>query len=451
MAVLKHNALKNRVYRDALNYVLYKHNEETGEQFLDQNGNPVLRDEYYLDGINCDPYSFAMECEETNRLYGKNTKKSEIKQHHFIISYDPKDADECGLTGEQAQLLSMEWAKKCIPGFQILVCTHMDGHNESGNIHTHIITNSVRKYDTGIDCYGERLGDHKAGNKLHLTLDYLEYMQKELMFICRRENLHQVDLLSPSPEKISDKEFRAKQTGQRKLDKLNEEIQADGLEPAETVFQTQKQYLRNAILAAANEANDFAGFSEILKNKYGVILKESRGRWSYLHPDRDKYITERALGSLFEKESVLTLISEHESISTNRKLETIELHSDEESKLETPEQCRAVFYMHTQLQLVVDLQKCAKAQDSIAYANKVKLSNLKMMAETILFIQQNGFNSLSEVEKAYDIACQQFESSPSPATRNTKSDLEIAMNNISGIISNQGQSLHKDFSCYAVY
>ena len=215
MAVLKHNALKNKVYRDALNYVLYKHNEETGKQFLDQNGNPVLRDEYYLDGISCDPYSFAMECEETNRLYGKNTEKSEIKQHHFIISYDPKDADECGLTGEQAQLLSMEWAKKCIPGFQILVCTHMDGHNESGNIHTHIITNSVRKYDTGIDCYGERLGDHKAGNKLHLTLDYLEYMQKELMSICRRENLHQVDLLSPASEKISGKEFRAQQTGQR--------------------------------------------------------------------------------------------------------------------------------------------------------------------------------------------------------------------------------------------
>ena len=429
MAVLKHNALKNKVYRDALNYVLYKHNEETGEQFLDQNGNPVLRDEYYLDGINCDPYSFAMACEETNRLYGKNTEKSEIKQHHFIISYDPKDADECGLTGEQAQLLSMEWAKKCIPGFQILVCTHMDGHNESGNIHTHIITNSVRKYDTGTDCYGERLGDHKAGNKLHLTLDYLEYMQKELMSICRRENLHQVDLLSPASEKISDKEFRAQQTGQRKLDKLNEEIQADGLEPAETVFQTQKQYLRNAIRSSANEADNLTGFSEILKNKYGVILKESRGRWSYLHPDRDKYITGRALGSLFEKGSVLTLISEHESISTNRKLDPIEFHSDEESKLETPEQCRAVFYMHTQLRLVVNLQNCAKAQDSIAYANKVKLSNLKMMAETILFVQQNGFNSLSDVEKAYEDACQQFEQAPSVATQKTKTDLEITLKN----------------------
>ena len=256
------------------------------------------------------------------------------------------------------------------------------------------------------------------------------------MSICRRENLHQVDLLSPASEKISGKEFRAQQTGQRKLDKLNEEIQADGLEPAETVFQTQKQYLRNAILAAANEANDFAGFSEILKNKYGVILKESRGRWSYLHPDRDKYITGRALGSLFEKESVLTLISEHESISTNRKLETIELYSDEEPKLETPEQCRAVFYMHTQLQLVVDLQKCAKAQDSIAYANKVKLSNLKMMAETILFVQQNGFNHLTDVEKAYEDACQQFEQTPSYATQKTKREMRIALNNIFTIIQN---------------
>ena len=440
MAVLKHNALKNRVYRDALNYVLYKHNEETGEQFLDQNGNPVLRDEYYLDGINCDPYSFAMECEETNRLYGKNTKKSEIKQHHFIISYDPKDADECGLTGEQAQLLSMEWAKKCIPGFQILICTHMDGHNESGNIHTHIITNSVRKYDTGVDCYGERLGDHKAGNKLHLSLDYLEYMQKELMSICQREKLHQVDLLSPASEKISGKEFRAQQTGQRKLDKLNEEIQADGLEPAETVFQTQKQYLRNAIRSSANEADDLENFAEILKKKYGVVLKESRGRWSYLHPDRNKYITGRALGNLFEKESVLTLISEHESISTTHNLAPIELHSDEEFKLETPEQCRAVFYMHTQLRLVVDLQNCAKAQDSIAYANKVKLSNLKMMAETILFVQQNGFNSLSDVEKAYDDVCRNYELSPSEEKKQLKSNFEMALNNLSSILPNTGIS-----------
>ena len=249
------------------------------------------------------------------------------------------------------------------------------------------------------------------------------------MSICRRENLHQVDLLSPASEKISGKEFRAQQTGQRKLDKLNEEIQADGLEPAETVFQTQKQYLRNAIRSSANEADDLAGFSEILKNKYGVILKESRGRWSYLHPDRDKYITGRALGSLFEKGSVLTLISGHESISTNRILEPTELHSNEESKLETPEQCRAVFYMHTQLRLVVDLQNCAKAQDSIAYANKVKLSNLKMMAETILFVQQNGFNSLSDVEKAYEDACQRFEQAPSITTQKAKTDLEITLKN----------------------
>ena len=151
MAVIKHISVKGSNGGDALNYVLYKHNETTGELIVDSRGNPVMRDEYYLDGINCEPYSFAAECKEVNDLYGKNQLPGDIKAHHFIISYDPKDGIEHGLTGSKAQQLSMEWAKRCLPGFQILVCTHMDGSNESGNIHTHIMMNSVRKHDTQFD------------------------------------------------------------------------------------------------------------------------------------------------------------------------------------------------------------------------------------------------------------------------------------------------------------
>ena len=70
---------------------------------------------------------------------------TEIKSHHYIISYDPADALECDLTGEKAQALSLELAKKIFPGYQALIVTHTDGHNGSGNIHTHIVINSVRK------------------------------------------------------------------------------------------------------------------------------------------------------------------------------------------------------------------------------------------------------------------------------------------------------------------
>ena len=42
------------------------------------------------------------------------------------------------------------------------------------------------------------------------------------------------------------------------------------------------------------------------------------------------------------------------------------------------------------LRLVVNLQDCVKAQQSRAYAQKVKISNLQQMANTIVYVQQHG-------------------------------------------------------------
>ena len=84
------------------------------------------------DGLLCTPESFDKECEITNKIFRKNQKASDIKSHHYIISYDPTDVEECGLTGEKAQALSLALAKKIFPGYQALVVTHTDGHNNSG-------------------------------------------------------------------------------------------------------------------------------------------------------------------------------------------------------------------------------------------------------------------------------------------------------------------------------
>ena len=61
----------------------------------------MLREEYYLDGMNCDPFSFDKECEMINADFNKNKTRGEVKSHHNIISIDPKDVTECGLTGEK--------------------------------------------------------------------------------------------------------------------------------------------------------------------------------------------------------------------------------------------------------------------------------------------------------------------------------------------------------------
>ena len=400
MAVIKHISVKGSNGGDALNYVLYKHNETTGELIVDSRGNPVMRDEYYLDGINCEPYSFAAECKEVNDLYGKNQLPGDIKAHHFIISYDPKDGIEHGLTGSKAQQLSMEWAKRCLPGFQILVCTHMDGSNESGNIHTHIMMNSVRKYDTQLDDFGERAIDHLAGYKLNLTKNHLQFMKQELMDLCGREGLYQIDLLSPAKDRITDKEYRAQKNGQDHLDKQHVK---DNDKSERTVFQTQKQYLRDTILDAAERATSFDAFCEIMKQEYNITVKESRGRISYLHPNREKYITGRSLGSAYEKGAVLRKISmKNMSHTVHQKQFARELKIPQTPK--TIEECHSAFVMRSNLQLVVRLQECAKAKENASYANKVQLSNVKTIAETILFVQQNGFNTEEELIDALTVA-----------------------------------------------
>lgn len=147
MAILKHSASKSSNYQKAVDYVLYEHDETTGLPLKDDAGNLIPRRNIYIDGINCDPDIFADQCILLNTAFGKNQSYDDIKSHHYILSFDPKDVEDYGLTPEKAHALGLEFAKKFFPGHQTIVCTHPDGHHGSGNIHCHIIFNSLRKFD----------------------------------------------------------------------------------------------------------------------------------------------------------------------------------------------------------------------------------------------------------------------------------------------------------------
>ena len=113
------------------------------------------------------------------------------------------------------------------------------------------------------------------------------------MDLCLRENLHQVDWPTPAESKITEREYHAKRRGEKNLEKRNRQLQSEGLTPRKTEFQTQKDFLRLAIDEAAKAAHDLKEFEQILSEKFNITFKVSRGRFSYLHPNRDKYITER--------------------------------------------------------------------------------------------------------------------------------------------------------------
>ena len=443
MAILKHIASKNADYGEAERYLIFQHDEYTQKPILDENGHMLIREEYYLDGINCDPFTFAAECQETNAYFHKNQSYNDIKSHHYIISFDPKDRDEHGLTGELAQQLGVEYAKENFPGHQALVCTHTDGHNGSGNIHVHIVINSIRKYDTEPQPYMEFDRDSKAGYKHHLSDRYRIYLKQKVMDMCTANGLKQVDLLTPAERKISEKEYWAKRRGQKKLDKHNAELEKKGLTPRQTTFQTEKQYLRDAIDTVASQAISQEDFSRLLSEKYNITFKVSRGRYSYLHPNRSKYITGRSLGTLYEEKHLLQIFQENSTAQitenpvsdisqvVNSSAPPVSAHTA--TTAETP---HTFLFIKSDLRLVTDLQHCIKAQQSQAYAQKVKLSNLKMMAQTVAYVQEHGFQSKADLDAALSDA-----SAQSTDARNTLKSTENTLKNVNEQIHYTGQYL----------
>lgn len=402
MAILKHIASKNADYGETQRYLMFQYNEDTMKPILDENGRLIPREEYYLDGINCDSFTFDMECKELNAQYRKNQTFDEIKSHHYILSFDPKDTEESGLTGERAQQLGLEYARKNFPGHQALVCTHTDGHNQSGNIHVHIVINSLRKHDVERQDFMERPCDSRAGYKHHLTNDYLSYLKQDVMDLCHREQLHQVDLLSPAERKVTDREYHAQRRGQKKLDTLNREMTAGGITPRKTKFETQKDFLRNAIEEAAASARSLEEFQKQLLDNYHISLKISRGRFSYLHPERGKYITGRNLGTRYEKEYLLSVWEKNSKCHQNLSPEPDT--SDKPSAFANQNDLPAFVFIKSELRLVIDLQNCAKAQANSSYARKVRLSNLQQMAKTVAYIQEHGYDTEDDLKAAFDEA-----------------------------------------------
>ena len=452
MAVIKHIASKNADYGESERYLIFQHNEYTQKPVLDENGHMILRDEYYLDGLNCDPFTFASECQELNSYYHKNQNFNEIKSHHYIISFDPKDRDEYGLTGERAQQLGLTFAKKNFPGHQALICTHTDGHNESGNIHVHIVINSIRKYDVPEEPFMEYACESKAGYKHHLSTAYLAHLKQEVMDMCQKEGLHQVDLLTPAERKITEKEYWAQRRGQKKLDKFNQKMREDGITPKETKYQTEKQFLRDAIDNAAGIAKSPEEFSKILEEKYRIIFKISRGRYSYLHPDRKKYVTGRNLGTRYEEDFLMKTFMENTKLLSKEKENVQEQPvSDTATNLQQALSSDSYqipvpfIFIKSDLRLVIDLQTCIKAQQSEAYAQKVKLTNLKQMAQTVAYIQEHGYDTRAD----FNTALTNAESQTSLARKKMK-DTEQQLKNVNEQIHFTGQYLaYKDL--YAQY
>ena len=181
MATLKHIASKNSDYTAIEAYLVYQHDAFTGKQLLDEQGRPKLRESYILDTLECGDFSFATACLLVNRKYGKNTQHGDIKSHQYIISFDPRDAADNGLTMEKAQALGLKFCEENFPGHPAIVCTHPDGHNHSGNIHVHIVIGSIRMREVERKPYMQKPRDWLEGMKHSSTAQTMRQDRKSVV------------------------------------------------------------------------------------------------------------------------------------------------------------------------------------------------------------------------------------------------------------------------------
>ena len=243
-----------------------------------------------------------------NRKYGKNTQHGDIKSHQYIISFDPRDAADNGLTMEKAQALGLNFCKENFPGHPAIVCTHPDGHNHSGSIHVHIVFGSVRTREVERKPYMQKPLDWREGMKHSSTAQTMRHLRVEVMELCEGAGLYQIDLLNGSKERVSEAEYWARRRGQLKLDRENAALTAAGQQPKQKKFETVKDTLRRQISSVLYRATSFEDFSAKLMQQYGIAVKESRGQLSYLPAGRTKFIRAKHLGDKFDKAAVLATL-----------------------------------------------------------------------------------------------------------------------------------------------
>ena len=337
-----------------------------------------------------------------------------MKTRHYIISFDPKDAVENGLTMEKAQALGLNFCKENFPGHPAIVCTHPDGHNHSGNIHVHIVIGSIRMREVERKPYMQKPRDWLEGMKHSSTAQTMRHLRVEVMELCEGAGLYQIDLLNGSKERVSEAEYWARRRRQQKLDRENAALTAAGQPPKQKKFETikvacrgeappfaaqtarslksptgafvasQTRTLRKQISSVLYRAVSFEEFSDRLMQQYGIAVKESRGQLSYLPSGRTKFIRAKKLGDKFDKAAVLA---------------TLQANAERKPK--------AQFKQDT-IGKLIDIQSRMTEGKGIGYKRWLTKHNLKVMAQTVKLLQEKGLTDedalnqrIAELETKY--------------------------------------------------
>ena len=95
---------------------------------------------------------------------------------------------------ERAQALGLQFCKDNFPTHPAIVCTHPDGHNNSGNIHVHIVIGSIRMREVERKPYMQKPRDWREGMKHSSTAQTMRHLRD----VYKRQPQHRSAVWYPS-------------------------------------------------------------------------------------------------------------------------------------------------------------------------------------------------------------------------------------------------------------
>ena len=302
----------------------------------------------YVCSFECDTSDAANQFNDTREEYEILTGRSQSRDS-CIIAYHVRQAFLPGeVDADTANQLGFELAMELTKGNNaFVVATHVD----RDHIHNHIIFNAYN-----LDCQ----------SKFRNVIGSYKYLREMSDDICKQNNLSVIENPDFSRGYYNKAgEYQRQPTKRDELEKFIDNI-------IETRHPTDFDSFVNELRKAGCEVKD--------KTKRG----EKRAQISMRLPNQKRSIRMDTLSENYTEEDLRKRIAQVQQAPTK-------VPAHVQSPTHPPD---------AKIQRLIDICNSSKAQENTGYKNWASSFNLQQAAQTLLFLQDRGINSMGEVDSS---------------------------------------------------
>jgi len=298
----------------------------------------------------CDPLiaddEFLFSKNRYATITGREQGARDVLAYHLRIAFKPGETD-----AKTANRIGYELAMKLTRGDHAFVCcTHVD----KLHMHTHILVNAV-----SLD-YTKKFRNFKGSAfAIRRIADYL----------CVENGLSIVE--NPKPSRGSYANWKGTKKPQSNREKLERIIDA--------AIENSKDY--NAFIAAMIAA--------------GCDVKQG-ANLAFKIPGAERFARCKSLGEDYTEDAI------RERLAGTRKVVQRRQTADEKF-------IPFVITRETKFGLLIDIQQKVQEGKGAAYEHWAKLYNLKQMARTLIYLQENGLDDYNELAKKANAVSSDFD------------------------------------------